>query len=278
MTVEGFVWSVVAGLLSSAVVVFVGVKRLQDYIADVTSRRVATVLARFWCSPRRSSNYAVVFGVQARENGRFSLSPRIGYAQAYAVSEVTNALRVIDPRSDVRLYPVKMGDKVPKTVFDENVVFIGGEIALPCFRDVNLKLGVPFYQHEMLERDRAISRLGPDGRVAQVFYSQTDKAGDALIRDVGTVVRIENPINRKLIVLYNANHSAGLLGAIFLTCRHEALSESSMSSAPAQQIVIEVDQIRDNLIDRDHPLTFQRWTAFEVQASDVEAMIASVAS
>jgi len=265
LTLIDFVESTASGLISGAVVVFFGVKSLRDYLEARGLKRAVDTLGRFWRAPGR---YAIVFGVQDRSD-RLSFSPRVGYAQAFGVSEITRAIEQVNPRADIRLMPVKTGAAIPRQAFEDNIILIGGELVLPAIRSVSLALTVPFYQHDMGETPRCISRFDTRGHVTDKLFSTQGQEPGVLLSDIGTICRIVNPLNKRLIILFNANHSAGLLGAMLFTCRPEEMARLELSpTSNGLQVVVEVANLENNLIGRDHPVSRVRSSDFQVDASD----------
>ena len=94
--------------------------------------------------------------------------------------------------------------------------------------------------------------------------------------DIGTIARIVNPLNNKLIIIFNANHSAGLLGSILYTTRRSVADHWS-NECEARQVVVEVENVENNLIGRDHPVRCVRSFDFAIDGGTVRATVSAVA-
>ena len=275
MNLIDFVESTVSGLISGAIVVFIGVKSVKDYVESRERKHSIATLGRFWQS---SGRFSIVFGVQDRGTERVSFSPRVGYAQAFGVSEITRAIEQVNPKADIRLVPVKTGAPVPRQAFEDNIVLIGGELVLPAIRCISLEINAPFYQHDMSETPRCISRQDIHGNFTDKLYSSQGREPGVLLSDIGTICRIVNPLNNRLIIVFNANHSAGLLGAMLFASRPEEIARLTLPATNGAQVVVQVENLEDNLIGRDHPVNRVRLVDFQVDPANLVSAITKIAN
>jgi len=254
----------VVGLASSAIVVLIGVRSIKEYIREGERRRNLGLLPEFWSTPGGSKVFNVVFGAewQGREG---EIEPRFGYAQAYGVSALIDCLgAVFDTRAVVRLIVVKKTDRLSSQLFEENLVVFGGEESISQFGAISKALDVPYYQYKLDLNSRSFET--PASRPPREVVCSDTKDGQ-LIADIGTVTRLVNPSNRRLLVLFNGNYGAGLLGGVLAVTRNGPLLEGVKSTATAQQLLVKVPDISNNIIDRTHTVEAVRgWVEFSPPA------------
>ena len=201
----------IIGLASSAVVVLFGVRSIKDHMRETERRRLIGKLEKFWKSQSDSKTFNIVFA--AEWSGReHETEPRFGYAQAYGVSEIINCLNLVFGIHAVpKLVVVTEEDSLDPRLFDDNVVMLGGEYSIRKYGEISRAIDVPYYQFELCPKDRKMS-TAKWCISKEVIFSKT--LNGHLITDIGTVTRIRNPKNNNLIILFNGNYGAGLLGSI----------------------------------------------------------------
>jgi hypothetical protein len=259
----------IIGLASSATVVAIGVKSVKAYIRDIERKRSIGDLVHFWSGPGKSRQFNIVFGADwAGREGE--IEPRFGYAQAYGISELISCLELIF-QSDVTVKPIwiRSTARLEKQFFDENIIILGGQLSIEAFGRFSRRIAVPYYQYQLDPSNREFEEHTTKERIP------SDIKDKRLVADVGTVTRLLNPANRNLIVLYNGNYGAGLLGAILSTTKKDNFHRTGFSSTcEAQQLVIRVADILDNIIDRDHTVQpVRNWKEFHVKDEQIDAAI-----
>lgn len=269
----------IIGLASGALVVFLGVRSVKDYLRSSELKREYGNLKSFWSVESSGVAYSLIFGSEGGDEAAFEVEPRVGYSQAFGVAEITRLLeRVHEGRATINTFLLSKDEPFPDAAFNSNVLLFGGELVLSRFRQFCLDLGVPFYQHRLELNHRSFTRLY-EGSVVEELVSQVDFKGKKINRDIGTVTRIINPLNGKLLFLFNANYSAGLLGAILATTNKDHFQYQSFDPATvAQQAVVEVPSIRDNLITREHPVHMRSWIQFQVTAEQLAKAVDKVST
>ncbi len=259
------------GILSGLSVVALGVRSIKEYLREAEWKRSTGDLARFWIGPGKSKTFNLLFGVEKGRDGE--VEPRFGYAQAYGLSEIASCLDlVLAGKGNLNLKSMRVGDSVANEVFTQNAVILGGEMSMAWFGRFSRRLEVPFYQYHLDAHSRQLEThpsISPGERVASCVE------GDSLLADVGTVTRFINPINGNLIILFNGNYGAGLLGAILSTTRKENFHRDGfVSSDRAQQLVVKVSPIIGNIIDRDHSVqAIRNWIQFRVGDAELRAAL-----
>jgi len=262
--------ALVTGAASSALVVFLGIKSLKDYMKNNEIKREYGNLMSFWSAGEVGGTYTLIFGSEPGNAAEFEVEPRVGYSQAFGIAEITRLLETLhEGRATIQTVLLSKNDPLPKAAFNNHVLLFGGELVLSRFRQFCLDLGVPFYQHNLKLDRRSFTRLY-NASVVEELTSQVKYGENKLFCDIGTVTRIINPLNGKLLFLFNGNYSAGLLGAILATTRKENFQYQSYDrTKPAQQAVVEVPNIQDNLIAREHPIIMRGWIQFQITAPQV---------
>ena len=271
--------SFLIGIASSALVVFLGIQSLKDYMRRSELNREYGNLKSFWSTGQTDGTYTLIFGSEEGEETEFEVEPRVGYSQAFGIAEITRLLETLhERRTTINTVLLSRNDPFPKAAFNTNVLLFGGELVLSRFRQFCLDLGVPFYQHSLQPDRRSFTRLD-SGSVVEELISQVNYKEKKIHRDIGTVTRIINPLNGKLLFLFNANYSAGLLGAILATTKKENFQNQFFDQTKvAQQAVVEVPSIQDNLISRDHPVVMRNWIQFQVTAEQVSKALEKAAA
>jgi hypothetical protein len=264
----------VLGIASSAIAVFVGVENIKSYIKKSELRKLYGVLRSFWATRQNDTRYYIVFGCEPGIEEDFEPEPRIGYSQSFGVSEISRLLETLfGEKSNLEIVLLNRDDPFPKNIFNSNVIIVGGELVLKRFRQFNLDLNVPYYQHELKLNERTFTRK-VDGDVHETINSLIDWSEKRIKKDIGTITRIINPINGKLIFLFNANYSAGLLGAILAATQKELFPVSTFDSGvEAQQLVVEVPNIQHNMITRQHKVFCRNWIPFNVDTKQIQSAI-----
>jgi len=255
----------VVNLVSSVVIVLLGVRSIKDYIRDVDRKRSVGMLTQFWSTSRGSNVFNLVFG--AEWYGRQGeIEPRFGYAQAYGVSEVIDCLEaVFEGKAVVHLVVLKKDDPIPTHLFEENIVIFGGAASISQFEAISRALEVPYYQYSFDHSNRSMETA--PARTPKEIIASTVENGE-LVADIGTVTRLVNPTNRRLVILFNGNYGAGLLGGVIAVTRNGPSIQDMQQAATAQQLVVKVSDIVNNIIDQTHTVEPVRpWLAFDVPAS-----------
>jgi len=271
--VDAVVIPFVVGLASSAIVVLIGVRSIKEYIRERERRQALGLLEDFWSTPGGSNVFNVVFGAEWHGRGG-EIEPRFGYAQAYGVSELIDCLdTVFDTKAVVRLVVVKRTDPLPAQLYEENLVVFGGEASISQFGAISKALDVPYYQYNLDLNSRSFKTAA--SRIPREVISSDTKDGQ-LLADIGTVTRLMNPANRRLVVLFNGNYGAGLLGGVLAVTRNNPLLEGVKSNATPQQLLVKVPNISNNIIDQTHTVQAVRpWVEFNLPAGAFQRVISA---
>lgn len=250
----------VIGLISSAVVVLVGVRSIKEQIRERDRVAELGLLVDFWKPPGGSYVFNLIFAADwcGREN---QIDPRFGYAQAYGVAEITKCLeKVFYGRAIIRSIVVRKNDVLASNLFDENVILFGGEASISEFGVISRKFQVPYYQYNLDLNSRCFETHCSHAPSEIIFSVVRD---GRLISDVGTVTRIINPANGSLIIMLNGNYGAGLLASVLAISRNTPLLGGISRASSAQQLLVKVSNIVGNMINRDHEVGALRpWIEF----------------
>jgi len=266
----------VISLLASAIVVIFGIRSLRDYIDDRVLQEQYGQLKEFWWSEGAGKRYVLIAGSEAGDEHSFEVEPRIGYSQSHSLTEVTHVIEAVhNSQASIESLLLARDGVIPSEIFiNANVIIFGGELVLEKFRQLSLDLEVPFYQHNLDLQQRNLTRLG-HGRVIEELQSHVDFASRRILSDFGTATRILNPSNGKLIFLFNANYSVGLLASVLATTQPGNFPSGSFNkSTLAQQLVVEVSNPdRNNLISKQHPIIPRNWITFTITGDQIREAI-----
>ncbi|HEX8891309.1 MAG TPA: hypothetical protein VF779_19330, partial [Pyrinomonadaceae bacterium] len=165
----------------------------------------------------------------------------------------------------------KKDDPLPARLFEENLVIFGGELSINQFGAISRAFDVPYYQYN-LDLDSRSFETSASRPPKEVISSDT-KDGQ-LLSDIGTVTRLVNPANRRLVVLFNGNYGAGVLGSILAVTHNNPLLEGVENAAMAQQLLIKVHNITNNIIDQTHTVEAVRpWVKFNLPDGEFHRVI-----
>jgi hypothetical protein len=251
-------------LIQAGRIVGEGIKGMRGWIQKMTP-----LTTSFWRSGKQKKGWSIIFGTE-KASDRNEIEPRLGYGEAFGISEFVNVFRLLGIKnSEYALCPLMKQDPLKTDFFEgeSDLIIMGGELTLTHFQTLNIGLGVPYYQFDLNARERVFSSKMPE-YIDKSFTSECSAKGDLLQVDYGTITRIMNPRTGRLIILFNGNYSAGLLGAILYVTREEWLSRSRFDKrAPNQQIVVRVDGIQHNLIDTGHEslVAETQWIPFDMK-------------
>ena len=263
----------IVGLLTDALVFLVGVNSIKKYLSDIELKRQIGDLKLFWGS-NRSKKFYILYGIE-NPIDESELEPRIGYAEAYGLSEITKVIETIYGKdAAVVLVPYRPNDKFDPALFNDNVIIFGGEGSLRNFGVLCRSLEVPYYQYQLDLMQREFQRLR-NGKIVEHFSSVVENG--QLVSDIGTIVRIQNPLTGNLIILYNGNYGAGFLGAILVTTHKDNFSKTNFDKkAIAQELVCEVPYISQLISQSQHVMVVRDWFEFDVTLDKINSAIRSM--
>lgn len=259
------------GCASSALVIVLGLKNLRDYIDARERAKTIGSLEKFWATRNHHMVFHIVYGA-ARKKMDNEFEPLLSYSITYGVSEIVDCVHLVfGGKAVIRHVIVPKDGKIDTKLFDDNVIILGGELSVSQFGDISRAICVPYYQYDLHITDRKFtthSSITPKEQIVSDF-----KDGN-LVTDIGTVTRLINPRNGNLLILFNGNYGAGLLGSILSVTRNQSHLSEVESDAPAQQLIICVPNIADNMIDSDHAVkNIRPWTRFNLQQTDLHQVL-----
>ncbi len=262
------------GIGSSAIVVLFGVRSLKAYIKDRDRKKLNEKLGAFWRCPSSSRVFHVVYGASRTERTN-EPDPLVRYSITYGVSQIINSLNLIYGQSAVvKHHILRSTDRIDPSIFDDHVIILGGEISIMQFGDISRALSVPYYQYELdLENRKLITHrsISPKEELSSTLEN------GALVSDIGTVTRLVNPKGSNLVVLFNGNYGAGLLGSILFVTHNDLIPDGLKRSAIAQQLVVGIPNIIGNMIDIRHKLVCVRpWRTFPFMETDFSKAVTTL--
>jgi hypothetical protein len=254
--------SLITGIVSGVIVALFGIKKFKEYIESREKRKILGPLINFWTSDvTKSKIFSILYGIEIAKKG--SIAPVISYAKAIGLSEIRRTIKEVNG-ADTIIYERPLNENQPflKSDFDENVIILGGESSIKKFGDFCRNLRIPYYHYKIQEGNRNLIGISNDKLTDE--YKPIIDFDSGLKRDVGSVMRIINPNNKKLIILFNGSYAAGLLGSILFTTNRDLFFETGFdSSSMAQQIVVEIPNISNNIISHTHSIkNISQWTKF----------------
>jgi hypothetical protein len=269
----------VIGVLSSSIVVLIGVQSIKQFMLRREREREIGNLREFWDSGSGSGVFHVICG-QEHAADSAEVEPRLGYSEAFGIMAVRDTLqRIFGNKASVQMIPMEKESELPPALYKANLVIFGGELSLNLFGRINRLIEVPYYQYEMDVLHRDFQRI-QDGVVTERISSIVDFESFALKYDIGTVVRLVNPITRRLIVLLNGNYAAGLVAAITaITSKDQFPDDGFDPGAEAQQLVVGIDDIVSNMALLGQRIESVRgWRTFTVPEESFASMLNPVKS
>lgn len=265
----------ISGFISSSIVVLLGLTSIKGFIHERDRKREIGPLASFWDMGGDRTPFTVVCGREP-PHATDEFEPRLGYAEAFGIMLVRQALNLIFGGSvEIREKPLDANAVLKASYFDGNLVIFGSEISLEKFGALSRALKIPYHQYHLNRRQRSFERLESD-QVAESISSIVD---DRIINyDIGSIVRLINPKNGRLIVLANGNYAAGLLAAISsVTLKDRFWKHGFVPQAPAQQLLIGVGGIRDNFITPGHSFDVLRgWLQFDLANTEFDSVLVAI--
>jgi hypothetical protein len=232
----------IVSIIASMIAVFFGIKNLKTYINEVKLKKLSV----FWSNTKNSNEiYNILYTIKY-PNGT---SPYVGYAQAKGLQLITETLKnIFGQNVIINTISIEKDDPIDYNYYKNNLIIFGGEYSLKVFGLISKLLEVPFYQYDIDPEKRIISNI--DRSVS--FSSVIDKNKD-ISKDFGTIVRLINPNNGKVIILFNGNYGAGLLASILMVTNIGNFNKTNFNNElKFQELVCEVGSITNNLIQEDH--------------------------
>jgi hypothetical protein len=236
----------IVGVASSVVVVLLGVESVNQRRRKREQEQNFSELYRFWGDGQA---YNIVCGIEDPV-AEGEIEPRLGYAEAYGLTEIRRVLEDLAPngrRPAVRLKLLRSSDRFDRNLFDDNVIIFGGALSLSRFGVLCDALELPYRAVYKTSFARAIVRFEDGEPSTPSYHALVDVESQTIVKDFGSVARVQNPENGKVVVLYDGLYSAGLLAAVLYTTSNDKLKESGFSSVvPARGSGVElVVQIKD---------------------------------
>lgn len=266
-----FIVSIIAG----SIVVIIGIRSLKDFIRGREIEKEYGPLRKFWDTGSQCYNFVIICGHEKAADPD-EKEPRFAYSEAFGMMHVTETLRALfGNRCTIKNAIIDRDDRLHKTCFEDNVIIFGSEYSVAKFRNLCLSFKVPYHQYDFDPKCRSL-QLIKNGKIIDRLSSVIDDATGIVSYDVGSIVRIVNPINKRLVVMLNGNYAAGLYASILNVTSLRHFSKSCLGFNPearAQQLVIGVS-ISDKMMKRDHPTdVFKQWTEFTVEDDDFEKAV-----
>lgn len=258
----------IIGVASSTIVVILGVKSIKSFIRTRERAKEIGELLHFWDTGTADSPFRIILGrEQALDSNE--IEPRFPYSEAFCIMGIREILiTIFGKRVRVLVTPLNPESVLNPSFFEENLVIIGGEYSLHSFGKFCRSLKIPYYQYDLISEKRSFQRL-EHNKTTETISSVVDMQAKSVKYDIGTVVRLINPLNGHLILLLNGNYAAGLTAAMTaITSPRYFPSKGFDPSASAQEILVGVSNIQDNLVLPEHPIEVLRgWLGFHVDSN-----------
>ena len=210
---KNLLYDIMMGLTTSSLVAFFLHKNIKTVIEERKYKIQVQKIEDFWCngnSDRDRQKYHIVFGVEGSVEGNLS-EPLVKYNHAFAVFEILKVLEKIYAKNvDIKCHNLENDKSIDGKIFEDNVIIIGGEESVACLKPLCENPNLLFYLYN--PENKTISEYESNAQYPAQHNSQ-----GYLVQDWGTIVRIINRDNQKLIILFNGTYGAGIFGAVSLT-------------------------------------------------------------
>lgn len=262
----------VVGILSSSIVVLLGVNSLKEFSRKKEMEKELESLRSYWKAG--SSSYLIIYGKESALNDS-EMEPRLGYSEAFGImliSDILHKLYGSSARVNVKL--VDPSEKLGIDNINSNVIIFGSELSVNGFRDISDAAGVPYYQFGIKNNSRSFQRKQGES-VLEELSTIADYEKGEIDFDYGTAVRIKNKSTQNLLVLLNGNHCAGLMAAINLITDKNLLEKSFFLEEPSAQIsIVGVNVEGKELVMKDTEIDIvKQWTEFPVDIGKINNTI-----
>lgn len=271
----------VVGVASSVVVAFMGFPSFRQYMENRARKRDLAEMLGFWGA---SESWNIVCGCEDSSMEE-EPEPRVGYAEAYGIAEIKRLLQILRSKrsTNIHLTLLKVHQAIPRELFKDNIVIMGGVRSLEQFGVLGRLLRLPYQSIDDGLFDRTFGSLDGHRIKGPYYVSEIDKDEQRVARDFGIITRIRNPENGKLIVLLDGNYAAGLLAAVLIATssarlRDTRFIESLTVDAMAMQIVVQVRGIIENMITLPEPDMggVTPWKLFEIDRVTLGAALNTI--
>lgn len=272
-----FFTNLTISIITSVITIFLGVNSIKEFIRERDKKKEIGELKTFWSNGKVNETYHIFFGTE-QASDITEVEPRLGYSEAFGISQVSQALNSIyDKNVIVKLHDTSLNEKLNKECFNENVIIFGSELSISAFGDFCRTINVPYHQYSTETTRRTFTRLNGETS-SEVLYSIVDVDSKKIINDIGSVVRIFNNYNKKLIILFNGNYAAGLLSSILSVTNKDLFFNSKTfdKRASAQQLVVSTSNIK-GVMQIDHPVKVLRdWESFDITSEQLNNAISKI--
>ncbi len=271
---------VISGLLVSLIV---GPRSLKKILRDRERNKTIGRLKDFWITPKSITNfsygkdqtYIIVCG-RERPGNNNEKEPRIAYSEACGILLIHQILDIVfNGNCHIEERFLDTDESFNSNWFNRNVIIFGGQISLKSFGKLCRSLKVPFYQYNLLPENDDRSFVQFENGNEKAKYSPGVGTNREILRDIGTVTRIVDPNNKKLLVLLNGSYAAGLLMATSSITKAEKFDTNGFNpETTAQQLLVSVSNIKNNFITPEHPFEVCfGWKEFRVTENELQNAI-----
>jgi len=271
-------------IISGGLIVIIGLKSFQELSKEVIKNRRLGELKKFWTNGNDIFNfrekYHIIFGVDLPEQEEAN-EPQFKYTQGFGIYEIKRTLEEIhEKEATIELHPLKKGESLEEVFFKDHVVIIGGKHGVKNFDSFCKTLGIEYLYSTSNEGSRELIKTTEgETQVERLISRIEDKK---IVHDYGTIVRIVNPNSGKLVVIFDGNYGAGMLGAVkfatatkrdgllsekFNRSKHNFFNRKFNQKITAQQLVIEVkNTTKKHIIDIEliQVRVARDWSDFDV--------------
>lgn len=281
MDVTEQVLAFIVGVTSSVVVALMGFPSIKQYLQSRARKKNLQEVLKFWESSEAWNIVCCCEDSSMEEEPE----PRVGYSEAYGMAEIKRLLQTIYPGRPINIHLTLLKEQqaIPRELFKENIVIMGGVRSLEQFGVLCRLLRLPYQSTNDGLYDRAFGSLQGNTITDPFYISEVDKDEQRVIRDFGIITRIVNPENSKLIVLFDGNFAAGLLAAVLVATSNARLTNTRFTAflkpeIKATQIVLQVRGIIENMITLPEPdmSAVTPWTSFEIDRVALSTALNSI--
>jgi hypothetical protein len=209
------------GILSSALVVFFGVKSVKQHVDDI-KREDLHGLHEFWknnLAPRskQTPKYNIIIVLEKKhgiESQSSDLERLIGISKSFAYFHIHNTITdIYDKNVEINFQVLHDGDKIQENILQENLIFLGCGSTTSTITTICDKLDIRYFQRNRGNEENCFSIRNLDE--STIHLSKIHGDTGFVSKDFGVVTRIAT--KQQLIIVYNANYSQGLLGGVIAT-------------------------------------------------------------
>lgn len=264
--------SIFAGILGTLALGYFGLSNLKHFIEDQERKKELGELKLFWGTPninKRQSNstkFIIVTGTEKQNDE--TIDPCIKHSHAKGIFEIQQTLeKIYGSNISIENKLVAIQKSFDRDIFEHNVVIVAGENCHEAFS--------AFYNHLQTRYSHSISGDGTkiiSSTKGGQYKSRIDKT-NTILGDYGTVTRITRK-DGKLIILYNGNYSAGILGAIRATTNKEIFLQTHFKKGEkAQQLLTHVEnKEKTDILTLPNKLHFEddlKWVDFDINETEI---------